>query len=68
MVMSSIEFEQFAGANAIVQTPRLYNAANTDDVRHAINWLRDKYPENKLFAAGFSLGSQLLVSFHCDVW
>ena len=44
-----------------LQTPRLYNAANTDDVRHAINWLREKYPENKLFAAGFSLGSQLLV-------
>lgn len=31
-------------------------------MRHVINWLRDKYPENKIFAAGFSLGSQLLVS------
>jgi predicted alpha/beta-fold hydrolase len=46
-----------------LKTPRLYNAANTDDVRHAINWLREKYPENKLFAAGFSLGSQLLVKY-----
>lgn len=40
-----------------------YSAAWTEDFRHVINYLHNKYPNAPLFAAGFSLGANVLVKY-----
>ncbi|ETW03517.1 hypothetical protein H310_04958 [Aphanomyces invadans] len=51
-------------AKTPVLTPRLFNAADTDDIRQVVTHLRRKHaPTAPLLAVGFSLGSNLLVKF-----
>lgn len=41
-------------------TPRLYCAANDDDLRHALRHIREKNPNSRLVATGVSLGGIIL--------
>ena len=45
-----------------ITTPVLFNARATWDVRQAINWLSERYPERPLFAVGYSLGANILTN------
>lgn len=45
-----------------ITTPILFNARATWDIRQAINWLSEKYPERPLFAVGYSLGANILTN------
>lgn len=40
----------------------LYNARATWDVRQAVNWLREKFPNRPLFGIGFSLGANIMTN------
>ena len=46
-----------------VTSPILYNARATWDLRQLVKFLRLKYPNRPLFAAGFSLGGNILVNY-----
>ncbi|KAH9107997.1 hypothetical protein AeMF1_016734 [Aphanomyces euteiches] len=47
-----------------VLTPRLFNAADTGDIRQVVTYLRRKHvPKAPLLAVGFSLGANLLVKY-----
>ncbi|KAF2454417.1 Alpha/Beta hydrolase protein [Lineolata rhizophorae] len=41
----------------------LYNARATWDIRQTVAWLRKAFPNRPLFAAGFSLGANILVNY-----
>ena len=41
--------------------PRLYHSGETADACYLINWLHQSYPAASLFAAGFSLGGNMLL-------
>ena len=45
-----------------ITTPVLFNARATWDVRQAISWLSEKYPNRPLFAVGYSLGANILTN------
>ena len=40
----------------------LYNARATWDVRQVVQWCREKWPNRKLFGAGFSLGANIMTN------
>lgn len=50
------------GGNPI-DTPFLYSVGYTEDLRSIITHIRKQYPDNTLFAAGFSLGSNYLAKY-----
>jgi len=43
--------------------PRLYHSGETEDLRHVLNLLRERYPGRALGAAGFSLGGNVLLKY-----
>lgn len=43
--------------------PRFYHAGETGDLRHALQHLRDNTPHGRLFAAGYSLGGNMLLKW-----
>lgn len=49
--------------NTRLLTPRLYCAANDDDVQHALRHIRATNPQAKLVATGVSLGGILLARY-----
>ena len=44
-------------------SPTLYCASFTDDVHLAIETIQQQYPQARLFAAGYSLGSMILSKY-----
>ncbi|PGH03904.1 hypothetical protein AJ80_08606 [Polytolypa hystricis UAMH7299] len=50
-------------ANSKVSSPILYNARATYDVRQMVQWVREKFPNRKLFGIGFSLGANVLTNY-----
>lgn len=46
-----------------LKTPRLYCAANSDDLVEVVNHVRQKYPEVKLGATGISMGGLVLANY-----
>ncbi|KAK2764902.1 hypothetical protein FQN54_008599 [Arachnomyces sp. PD_36] len=50
-------------ANSKITTGVLYNARATWDVRQAVRWLREKFPNRPLFGIGFSLGANILTNY-----
>eukprot|EP00951_Prasinocladus_malaysianus_P035821 scaffold372431_cov40-Prasinocladus_malaysianus.AAC.1 len=58
----------FRGCGGLKLTsPKGYSAAYIDDVRMAIETLKDMYPKAPLAAIGYSLGSMLLTKY-CSVY
>jgi predicted alpha/beta-fold hydrolase len=49
-------------AQSKITTGVLYNARATWDVRQAVRWLREKFPNRPLFGIGFSLGANILTN------
>lgn len=41
--------------------PRFYHAGETEDVRSALRWVRDRWPRAQVGAVGFSLGGNMLL-------
>ena len=50
-------------ANSQITTPVLFNARSTWDIRQAVKWLRETFPNRPLFAVGFSLGANILTNY-----
>lgn len=46
-----------------LRTPRIYCAANFDDIELAINSLREKNPNSLIVASGFSMGGMVLTRY-----
>lgn len=46
-----------------LKTPRIYCAANYDDIELAIDYIRDKNPKSKIIASGFSMGGMVLTRY-----
>lgn len=49
-----------------LRTPRLYCAANFEDMELALNSLRDKNPNSLIVASGFSMGGMVLTRYLAD--
>lgn len=47
----------------VLNTPKLYNAASSDDVRQALAYIRKSKSNRDIFAIGFSLGANLLTKY-----
>ncbi|KAG1683553.1 Phospholipase ABHD3 [Nymphon striatum] len=41
---------------AAIKTPRLFCGANIEDLKEALDYIKNKYPESPIFATGCSLG------------
>ncbi|OJJ43780.1 hypothetical protein ASPZODRAFT_73265 [Penicilliopsis zonata CBS 506.65] len=50
-------------AQTKISTGVLYNARATWDVRQAVKWLRETFPNRPLFGIGFSLGANILANY-----
>ncbi|OJD17550.1 hypothetical protein AJ78_02363 [Emergomyces pasteurianus Ep9510] len=50
-------------AKSRITSPLLYNARATWDVRQLVGWLRETFPQRKLFGIGFSLGANILTNY-----
>lgn len=46
-----------------LKTPRIYWAANFDDIELALNHVREKNPNSRIIASGFSLGGIVLTRY-----
>jgi len=61
--MRVVVFNQRACAGNKVVTPQAYCGSATEDVRQAIASIRSRFPNAPLVAAGYSLGSNVLVNY-----
>ncbi|SMO49951.1 YheT family hydrolase [Gracilimonas mengyeensis] len=43
--------------------PRFYHSGETDDYRFFFDWLKQRYPDNAMYAVGYSLGGNALVKY-----
>ncbi|KAF2464616.1 medium-chain fatty acid ethyl ester synthase/esterase 1 [Lindgomyces ingoldianus] len=50
-------------AGVKITSPQLYNARSTWDIRQAVGWLRETFPNRPLYAVGFSLGANVLTNY-----
>src|SRR5947199_9921915 len=48
-------------SQSFITSPRLYSAGVTDDVRVALNYIKEHIPTAPLMAIGFSLGANVLI-------
>lgn len=46
-----------------LKTPRLYSSSNFEDVELAINSIRDRNPNSRIIASGFSMGGMVLTRY-----
>lgn len=56
-------FNSRGTADSPVLTPQFYSASFTEDTREVIAYVRERYPDSTLFAAGWSLGANILVNY-----
>jgi len=59
----SVVFNARGCAGSRLRTSQIFCAAYTDDLRHALAKIRAAVPDSPLVAAGFSLGSNILVKY-----
>ncbi|PGH32138.1 hypothetical protein GX50_05099 [[Emmonsia] crescens] len=50
-------------AQSRITSPILYNARATWDVRQIVGWVREAFPQRRLFGIGFSLGANILTNY-----
>jgi len=54
----------YRGTNGtLLKTPKAYCGAYTEDIRHVCKYVKNRYSNAFLVAAGFSLGSNILVKY-----
>jgi predicted alpha/beta-fold hydrolase len=46
-----------------ITTPWMFNARATWDIRQVVKWLRKTWPKRRLYAAGYSLGANILCNY-----
>jgi predicted alpha/beta-fold hydrolase len=51
------------GAGVPLTTPQLYSGGHTDDLRQALFYIAQTFPEAPLLGLGFSLGANVLVKY-----
>jgi len=52
----------FRGCSGVINNrPRAYHSGETDDAQQCLLWIKNTYPQAVLFAAGFSLGGNMLL-------
>mmetsp|Transcript_30101 Transcript_30101/g.39635 ORF Transcript_30101/g.39635 Transcript_30101/m.39635 type:complete len:474 (+) Transcript_30101:170-1591(+) len=59
----SVAFNHRGCGNTKLYTPVGYNGAFTGDIRAAVCHIKRRWPDSTLYAAGFSLGANLLVKY-----
>jgi predicted alpha/beta-fold hydrolase len=52
-----------SGAGVPVTSPRLYTPGHTDDLRLALIYISQIYPQAPLFGVGFSMGAGILIRY-----
>lgn len=52
-----------AGAGVPLTTPQLYSGGYTDDIRTALMYISNLYPDAPLLGIGFSLGANILTRY-----
>ena len=57
----AVVFNARGCAESKIITPQMYCAAYTEDLRVALKHIQNCAPDAKIFAIGFSLGSNILV-------
>ncbi|CAE6417695.1 unnamed protein product [Rhizoctonia solani] len=50
-------------AGAPVTSPQLYHGGTTDDLRHALLYIRSQFPSAPLMGVGFSVGANMLAKY-----
>ncbi|EGC48407.1 medium-chain fatty acid ethyl ester synthase/esterase [Histoplasma capsulatum var. duboisii H88] len=50
-------------AKSRITSPILYNARATWDVRQLVGWVKEAFPQRRLFGIGFSLGANVLTNY-----
>ncbi|XP_067680598.1 protein ABHD15-like isoform X2 [Haliotis asinina] len=58
-----VVFNKRGHGDSVLTTPKLQGFGDTKDMRHCVEYLRDKYPEAKLVGIGSSAGSALIASY-----
>lgn len=58
-----VSFNNRGRGGTELRTPRLYCAANFDDVELAINYVRERNPKSRIVASGFSMGGMVLTRY-----
>lgn len=61
--MRAVVFNSRSTADSPVTTPQFYSASFTGDAQDVMMHVHAKYPESLLFAAGWSLGANILVRY-----
>ncbi|CAG8488913.1 1534_t:CDS:2 [Paraglomus brasilianum] len=59
----AVVFNARGCAESKITTPQMYCAAYTEDLRIALKQIQNRAPDAKIFAIGFSLGSNILVKY-----
>ncbi len=57
----------FRGCGGLELSVGLHSAANTDDLRMAVELVTKRYPLSPLFVVGYSLGANILVNYLGEV-
>lgn len=65
--MRAVVFNSRSTADSPVTTPQFYSASFTGDARDVVTHVHTKYPDSLLFAAGWSLGANILVRYLGEV-
>ena len=47
-------------------TKEVFSAAKSSDTRHVVNYIKQKYPNKKIYLVGFSLGAGLVLKYVSD--
>lgn len=58
-----VSFNNRGRGGTKLRTPKIYCAANFDDLELAINYVRDRNPKSKIVASGFSMGGMVLTRY-----
>ncbi|KAL5719011.1 embryogenesis-associated protein emb8 [Ranunculus cassubicifolius] len=58
-----VVFNSRGCGNSPVTTSQFYSASFTEDLREVVNHVKSRYPSSNLYAAGWSLGANILVRY-----
>eukprot|EP00884_Botryococcus_braunii_P020405 jgi/Botrbrau1/7048/Bobra.0165s0071.1 len=63
----AVVFNSRGTSDAPVTTPQFYSASFTGDMKEVIRFVERKFPRSPIFAAGYSLGANILVNYLGEV-